>query len=282
MLEKNFESTAYWALFAGVVVAVSFWEMWRPWRKVSDHLGRRWTNHALLLVAFSAIMMLVYRGSAVATAVSFEHSGWGVFNRGWAPWWVRCALAFFLLDLIKYTLHRVLHAVPALWKVHQVHHSDADLDLSTGLRSHPVERFIGLVVYLGSIALLAPPAWAVLANELVSLVQSFLTHANVSMPVWLERPLRAVWITPEMHRVHHSDEIAEQNANLGDIFPWWDRLFGTYVHAPAAGHDGIVIGLKECREAQTSGLIFMLAQPFRRVKTEQERPRMASSATAGD
>ncbi len=281
MFEKNFESTAYWALFAGVVVAVSFWEMLRPWRKVSNQLGRRWANHALLLVTSSAILMLVYRGSSVATAWSFENSGWGLLNRGWAPWWVRCTLAFFLLDLIKYGLHRVLHSIPVLWRVHQVHHSDTDIDLSTGLRSHPLERFVGLVVYLAAIALLAPPAWAVLANELVSLTQSFFQHANASLPVWLERPLRAVWITPEMHRIHHSDEIPEQNANLGDIFPWWDRLFGTYVHAPAAGHDAMVIGLKECQNAESAGLIFMLMQPFRRAKAE-ERPVASSATAAGD
>src|SRR5262249_41703854 len=142
----------------------------------------------------------------------------GLLNRDWIPFPIRVVAAILLIDLMRYGLHWVEHAVPMLWRVHQVHHSDTDFDLSTGLRAHPLERLISFVSYQLVIVLLAPPPIAVLISEALSVGQTFLSHANASLPEWIDRPLRALFITPNMHRVHHSVEIPEQNTNFGDIF----------------------------------------------------------------
>jgi len=280
---KSIEGDAYWIAFAVSLVVIACWEMWQPWRKVSQQLVQRWTNHGILLLGYSAISMLFFRGSSVATAVVFENSRLGLLNRPWLPYTVRFLAAVLLLDLTRYALHWACHSIPILWRVHQVHHSDHDYDLSTGLRAHPLERFLAFVTYLAVIAIVSPPPLAVLTNELLSLFQSFFSHANASLPAWIERPLRKVFITPEMHRVHHSEEIPEQNANLGDIFPWWDRILGTYVESPAAGNDGLVIGLKGFQDARSAQLLFMLKQPFQSDPSpEIARPASLTSAGAGD
>jgi sterol desaturase/sphingolipid hydroxylase (fatty acid hydroxylase superfamily) len=238
--------------------------MARPWRKISAQFVRRWRNHALLLAFSSAAAMLVYRGGAVMTALAMRHNPWGLLNHAWLPLWTRYLLAIGLLDLVRYGLHRSYHSVSVLWRFHQVHHSDTDYDLSTGLRSHPIEGLVGQGGYLLAIAALAAPPGAVLAAELLSLFQTFFSHANAALPEWIEKTLRLVFITPEMHRVHHSQEVPEQNSNLGDVFPWWDRLLGTYVASPAAGLDAMRIGMKGVSPDASARLAFMLMQPFRR------------------
>jgi sterol desaturase/sphingolipid hydroxylase (fatty acid hydroxylase superfamily) len=147
--------------------------------------------------------------------------------------------------------------------VHQVHHSDPDVDLSTGLRNHPLETIVSQGAFSLSIAVLAPPPSAVLAMELVALLQTFFSHANANPPLWMERLIGMLVVTPRMHRVHHSEEMREQNANLGEVFPWWDRMFGTYLERPAAGFDQMRFGLEGSQNSASAGLLFMLSQPFR-------------------
>src|SRR5438477_4066689 len=165
-------------MFAASLVGIAGWEMLRPWRKVSEQLVRRWTNHGILLLGYSAVSMLFYRGGSVATAIAFESNRFGLLNRPSLPFAVRFLAAILLLDLTKYALHRACHSIPVLWRVHRVHHSDHDYDLSTGLRAHPLERLLAFVVYLAAIAIVSPPPMAVLASELLSLFQSFFSHAN--------------------------------------------------------------------------------------------------------
>jgi sterol desaturase/sphingolipid hydroxylase (fatty acid hydroxylase superfamily) len=143
-----------------------------------------------------------------------------------------------------------------------VHHSDPDFDVSTSFRVHPIELILTQFGYFGAIAILAAPPAAVLIAEVASTFQSFFGHANARLPEWLEPIVRTILVTPDMHRIHHSEEIQEQNQNLGDIFPWWDRLFGTYVSAPAAGPDGMITGLKGFQDAGSLKFTFMLSQPF--------------------
>jgi sterol desaturase/sphingolipid hydroxylase (fatty acid hydroxylase superfamily) len=171
-------------------------------------------------------------------------------------------LALLLLDFVKYATHWTYHSVPFLWRVHQVHHSDPDFDVSTGTRVHPIEVVLTQGVYLGVIAIFAPPVLGVLIAELAGAFQSFFGHANASLPGWMEKPLRVLFVTPDMHRIHHSEEVVEQFRNLGEIFPWWDRLFRTYLAAPAAGQDAMVVGLKGYQNNGSLGVAFMLKQPF--------------------
>jgi len=227
------------------------------------------------LILCTLATMVLYRISPVVMAANFSGSKFGLLNKPWIPLVVRCVVAILALDLVRYTTHRLSHTVGPLWRLHQVHHSDPDFDVSTALRVHPIEVVLMQGAYLLAVALLAPPVIAVLIAELGSILQSFFSHANASLPRWVDKPLRALFVTPDMHRIHHSEEVAEQFKNLSDIFPWWDRLFGTYLDAPAAGLEGIVTGLKGYQNDKSLGIGFMLAQPFRN-NIEEAAPEVVS------
>jgi sterol desaturase/sphingolipid hydroxylase (fatty acid hydroxylase superfamily) len=192
----------------------------------------------------------------------------GLLNKPWLPLAVRCILTVLLLDLLKYAVHRAFHTLPLLWRVHQMHHSDPDFDVSTAVRVHPIEAVLTQGVYLATIGILAPPPAAVLLTELTSIFSSFFGHANASLPQWVEKPALTVFVTPDMHRIHHSEEAGEQTANLGNILSWWDRFFGTYIPTPAAGQDAMIFGLKGFQNDRSLGVGFMLAQPFRAQQPE--------------
>ena len=197
----------------------------------------------------------------VAFAASGSH--FGLLNREIIPYWVRFVMAVPLLDLARYGQHYLYHAVPVLWRVHQVHHSDPDYDWSTSLRFHPLEVLLTQGSQLAVIALLAPPPPAVLCLEVFQVVENIFVHANISIPAWIDGRLRGWLITPDMHRIHHSDDFSDQNTNFGVAFPWWDRLFGTYRQEPASGHEYMGVGLREVDVKQGVSLIAILAQPFR-------------------
>ena len=273
------QANMYRILFSAGLVAVALWEVWRPWRTVSEQLTRRWRNHALLVAIAAGASVLVYRASAVALAVAVANSKLGLFNKPWLPLAIRWLLGFVLLDLLRYGLHRAFHSVPLLWRVHQVHHSDPDVDLSTWLRNHPLEAIAAQAVFCLAIAVLAPPPSAVLAMEFVAILQAFFSHANANLPVWMERLVGMIVVTPRMHRVHHSEEMREQNANLGEVFPWWDRMFGTYLERPAAGFEDMRFGLEGSQNPASAGLLFMLSQPFR--PSPQSSNELEHSESAG-
>ena len=272
------ESAAYWSVFVVAFLACAIWESFRPKRNFSG-TERRWGKHGILLIICTVASVALYRISPVVMAVNVTGSRFGLLNRSWLPFAVRCIIAILALDLVRYSTHRLSHSVGALWRFHQVHHSDPDFDISTALRVHPIEVVLTQGAYLLTVAVLAPPVVAVLIAELGSILQSFFSHANASLPRWVEKPLRAVFVTPDMHRIHHSEEVAEQYKNLSDIFPWWDHLFGTYVEKPAAGDDKIVTGLKGFQNERSLGIGFMLAQPFRK-DSEQTTPAEASITNA--
>ena len=256
------ESGVYWCVFVAAFLGVAIWESFRPRRGLCVPTGRRWGNHALLLVICTIISVGIYRASPVVIAASFAGSRFGLLNKPWLPFAARCILAVLLLDLVKYALHRACHSVRLLWRMHQVHHSDPDFDVSTAFRVHPIELIFNQFGYFGAIAILAAPPVAVLIAEMASTFQGFFGHANARLPEWLEKPVRAIFVTPDMHRIHHSEEIREQNRNLGDIFPWWDRLFGTYVSTPAAGQAEMMTGLKGYQNPSSLDFAFMLRLPF--------------------
>ena len=278
----NLDPKVYWTLFSVALAAVALWEVARPWRAVSGLLVRRWRNHGVLLLIYGAFLALAFRGSSVLVALAVQHSRFGLLNMIPLTLPVRVVLGILFLDLFRYLEHRLLHSVPLLWRIHQVHHSDADIDLSTGVRHHPFENLLSLVFSFATIVLLAPPAAAVLTLEVIGVVHVFFSHANANFPPRLERLLRLVLITPEMHRIHHSDEIRDQNANLGELFPWWDRMFGTYLATPMAGVDRVRIGMQGCDGTEAAGLLFMLAQPFRSTPESPSIPDGIEVRISGD
>jgi len=256
------ESSSYWIMFVASFIVVATWESLRPKRDLSSSPGRRWSRHGILLIIATIVSVGLYRASPIIVAVAMAGSRFGLLNKPWLPFSMRLIFAVLVLDLVRYVVHWSYHAAHFLWRVHQVHHSDPDFDLSTGARAHPIEVSLTQGANLAAIAILAAPPAAVLAVELFSCAQSFFSHANASLPGWVEKPLRWMFVTPDMHRIHHSEEVCEQSMNLGDIFPWWDHIFRTYLKAPAAG-ERLVVGLKGFQNDRSLGVPLMLLQPFR-------------------
>ena len=167
------------------------------------------------------------------------------------------------MDLAIYLQHVMFHAVPALWRLHRMHHADQEFDVTTGVRFHPVEVLLSMVLKFVVIVAAGAPALAVLLFEIALNATSMFSHSNVSIPLWLDRVLRWIVVTPDMHRVHHSVVVRETNSNFGFNLPWWDRLFGTYRDQPAAGHEAMIIGIEQFRDPAEQRLDHMLTQPFR-------------------
>jgi sterol desaturase/sphingolipid hydroxylase (fatty acid hydroxylase superfamily) len=252
------EGTLKWALLLLAFVVFALWESYYPRRVLVASTARRWSSHALLSFLCNTVAAWIFRVSAVVLAAASHH---GLLNRGTIPFAARCAIAVLLLDLLRYGQHYMYHAVSVLWRVHQVHHADPDYDWSTSLRFHPGEVLLSQGIYLAAIVILGPPAAAVLFLELADVAQNIFVHANVALPQWIDARLRRLVITPDMHRIHHSVEQSDQNTNFGTIFPWWDRLFGTYREKPVAG-DNMQVGLHEVGIKQGVSLSGMLIGPW--------------------
>ena len=259
--------------FLGVFVLVALWEIVAPRRRLRVSKAVRWTSNIGIVVLDTALVRLVFPAAAVGVAVEVGSLGWGVFNALAWPFWVEVLLAVVLLDLVLYWQHVVFHAVPGLWRLHMVHHADLDIDLTTGVRFHPLEILLSMVIKVVALGALGAAPVAVILFEIVLSATSIFNHGNVVLPSGLDRLLRLVVVTPDMHRVHHSVVARETNSNFGFNLPWWDRLFGTYRARPAAGHEGMTIGLEQFRDPRLQWLWHMLALPFTGAGGEYPRGR---------
>jgi sterol desaturase/sphingolipid hydroxylase (fatty acid hydroxylase superfamily) len=263
MLILTREDVARLLAFAGLLAVLAIWEVLAP-RRHQD-LGRRlrWPGNLGVVVLDTLLVRLLFPTTAIAVALVCEARGWGLLQAVVLPAWAAIPLAILALDLAIYLQHVLFHAVPALWRLHRMHHADQDIDVTTGVRFHPIEILLSMGIKLGVVAALGTPAIAVFAFEVLLNATSMFNHSNVRMPLRLDRVLRWVVVTPDMHRVHHSIVVRETNSNFGFNLPWWDRLFGTYRDQPAAGHDGMTIGIEQFREPDEQRLDRMLTQPFR-------------------
>ena len=254
-------NAAAWVILGGffaIALAETFW----PRRTLLLSLSRRWIHHGLLFGLNTLLASIVFRIGSVAFAVLAASSPYGLLNRGVPPYASRFLLGFLFLDLLHYWRHYLYHRAAWLWRVHQVHHGDPDFDLTIGFRFHPMELLLTQGLNLAAIALLAPPPAAVLAAELATLFQDLFEHGNLAIPAAVDRWLRLLLITPDMHRIHHSRSAPEQLANYGTIFPWWDRMFGTYLHDPAGPQDQIELGLEGVGAGPSMSLWASLRIPF--------------------
>ena len=251
------------AVFLGVLVAMAGWELAAPRRRQDIPRVIRWTNNLALVVVDTVILRLTFPILAVGLALMAEERGWGLFNVLDLPLWLAVPLSILLLDLAIYLQHVLFHAVPGLWRLHRMHHADLEFDVTTGLRFHPVEIVLSMVIKLAVVAALGAPAVAVLLFEVLLNATALFNHANIRLPKGVDRVLRWVMVTPDMHRVHHSVIPAETNSNFGFNLPWWDRLLGTYRAQPKAGHEGMTIGIEQFRTPRDLWLDRMLVQPLR-------------------
>jgi sterol desaturase/sphingolipid hydroxylase (fatty acid hydroxylase superfamily) len=223
----------------------------------------RWPSNLGIVALNTLVLRLTIPVAAVGLATLGEQRGWGLLNTTSLPEGVRIVVAVVLLDLAIYLQHVMFHAVPALWRLHRMHHADLDFDVTTGARFHPIEILLSMGLKLGVVVALGTPAVAVLIFEVLLNATSMFNHGNVGLPTSIERVLRWIVVTPEMHRVHHSVVPNETNSNFGFNLPWWDRLFGTYRAQPEAGHVRMTIGLDSFRDSAELRLDRMLLQPFR-------------------
>ena len=269
-------------VFVIAFVAIAIGETFRPFRTLSSSTPRRWINNSILLAGSTAIVFCAFQLTGVFLAFTLRAASYGALNRIAIPYAAKFLSSFALLDLTAYISHRLFHAFAPMWRVHQVHHSETDLDLTTGVRFHPLEALFTQGLMLITIVLVGPPPAAVAFAALAFVVQDFFTHANLRVPDGMDRVLRLLIITPAMHRVHHSEAIPEQNANFGTVFSWWDRLFGTY----RAGHDAVPAdvrsGLTELANGSELHAGQLLVLPFRRssnARSTQSAPARTDAAS---
>jgi len=249
--------------FLGVFALMAAWEFVAPRRRPGLSRWLRWPNNLGITAVNTALVRLIFPTAAVAVALLGQQRGWGLLNNvDFAPW-VKVAIAVIALDFVIYLQHVLFHAVPALWRLHRMHHADLDFDVTTGARFHPVEILLSMVIKFATVAALGAPAVAVLIFEVLLNATSMFNHGNVRLPASVDRVLRWVVVTPDMHRVHHSVVPRETNSNFGFSAPWWDRLFGTYRAQPEAGHEAMTIGIAQFRTSREQWLDRMLTQPLR-------------------
>jgi len=257
------ESTLRLGVFLGVLAGMMLWELAAPRRRQEIPRLIRWTNNLALVVVDTVILRLSFPVLAVGLAALAQTHGWGLFNAVPVPGWLAILASILLLDLAIYLQHVLFHAVPGLWRLHRMHHADLEFDATTGLRFHPVEILLSMLIKLAVVGALGAPPVAVLAFEVILNAAALFNHSNVQLPDRVDRLLRLVLVTPDMHRVHHSVDPRETNSNYGFSVPWWDRLLGTYVAQPARGHQGMEIGIEQFRTRRDLWLDRMLLQPLR-------------------
>jgi sterol desaturase/sphingolipid hydroxylase (fatty acid hydroxylase superfamily) len=266
------ESTIRLAAFLSVLVAMGVWEAAAPRRKLVASKPARWLSNAALVVINTIAIRIAFTLGAVGIAAEAQSHQWGLFNQLAWPAWLEIVLAAIALDFAIYLQHVMFHAVPLFWRLHLVHHADPDFDVTTGLRFHTLEIILSMGIKAAAIVLLGAAPLAVLVFEVLLNATSMFNHSNIRMPGWLDAVLRLVVVTPDMHRVHHSQIRRETNSNYGFNLPWWDYLLGTYRSQPRLGHEGMQIGLENVPARQAVGLHWLLALPvMARGSEEDER-----------
>jgi len=263
MLAIN-EITIRLSFFFGILILMFTLELLAPRRKLNVSKMKRWTSNLAIVFIDSAIIRILFPAAAVGVAMYAHQHYIGIFNQVIHLNDSLIVIAsIIILDFAIYLQHVIFHAIPLFWRFHRMHHIDLDFDVSTGVRFHPIEMILSLLIKFGVIILIGAPAFAVMIFEILLNATSMFSHGNVRLPLSLDKIIRSIFVTPDMHRVHHSDIPNETNSNFGFNFSIWDRFFGTYSAQPRLGHEQMVIGIKEIREPQYClNLLGMLWIPF--------------------
>lgn len=257
----------YGPQFSGLVyfwflIIIALLEQYWPRRKTGQLPRRRWFNNSGIQALNWTIAWLLIPLAGIEFAAICGQRGWGLFNAVSAPVWLVIPVCLLALDFTHYFRHMALHRIPLLWRFHRTHHTDMDVDFSTALRFHPFEIFVTTAVTFTAIIVFGIPLYVMILYALIVFSSGFFSHGNIAIPEILERALRLVLVTPDMHRVHHSGDKRETDSNYGVTFPWWDWIFGTYIAQPRKGHDGMQLGLAEFQDPKYSSLHWLLMMPF--------------------
>jgi sterol desaturase/sphingolipid hydroxylase (fatty acid hydroxylase superfamily) len=248
--------------FTLVFVVMALGEITRPRRALHAPKGVRWLHNLAITFLNSAAVKLVFPITLMGVALMAQEEGHGILNAMGTSSLLGGFVAIMALDLTIYFQHRLFHVVPALWRLHRMHHTDLDIDVTTGARFHPIEILLSVLIKMCVVWLIGAPVWSVLGFEILLNATSLFNHSNIFIKPGLDRILRLALVTPDMHRVHHSVIIHETNSNYGFNLPWWDRLFCSYKDQPSRGHDAMAVGLANYRDPKYLTLCWMLAIPF--------------------
>ena len=248
--------------FISIFAVVAFYETRVPRRQLSSPKRGRWIINLGIVCINSIALRLFFSAGAVGIAYWVNQHGWGILNFIAIPYFPSVLIGVLTLDFTIYLQHVMFHAVTNLWRLHMVHHPDLDFDLTTGTRFHPIEILFSMIVKAAAIMALGPPIASVLLFEILLNGTAMFNHSNIKLPESLDRFLRLIIVTPDMHRVHHSVFPNETNSNFGFNLPWWDRLLGTYRAQPRLGHENMIIGLNQFRDSKFLTLPRILALPF--------------------
>jgi sterol desaturase/sphingolipid hydroxylase (fatty acid hydroxylase superfamily) len=250
------------SFFVGILALMAIWELLAPRRPLTTSKASRWTSNLGIVLIDTLALRLILSVQAVGMALFVEAHGWGILNNVILPPWIKIILGVLGLDLVIYFQHAMFHALPLFWRLHRMHHTDLDFDVTTGVRFHPIEILLSMGIKIAAVVVLGASAIAVIFFEVLLNGTSMFNHGNVRLPNRIDRVLRLLVVTPEMHRVHHSVVIQEHNSNFGFNFPWWDRLMGTYQAQPTRGHEGMTIGLSQFRDPRRLTLPWLIILPF--------------------
>ena len=258
----NHEPLVRFGFFFGILILMAAWEGLAPRRPLQTSKSMRWLSNLGIVFIDTMTLRLLVSFSAIDTAIFAEKAGWGLLNNVALFYWLKVIIGVVVLDLAIYLQHAMFHGLPILWRLHMMHHSDLDFDVTTGVRFHPIEILLSMGIKMIVVFLVGISALGVLIFEVLLNATSLFNHGNVRLAASIDCVLRFFVVTPEMHRVHHSVIIRETNSNFGFNLPWWDRLFGTYRDQPAAGHLEMTIGLSQFRDPKGLTLPRLLLLPF--------------------
>ncbi len=256
------EASIRLSVFVGLFAILALSEWLRPRRPLVASKGARWFTNAAIVVIDSVVVRLLFPAAAVGVALWAQSEGYGLFNVISAPMWLAGLLSIVALDFAVWFSHLLSHKVPLFWRFHRMHHSDRDIDVTTAIRFHPIEIVLSMVYKVAWVIALGAPAWSVILFEIILNGVAMFNHSNLKLPLWLDRIVRQIVVTPDMHRVHHSIIPGETDSNYGFNFPFWDRMFSTYIAQPEKGHDGMTIGLAEWQDERPNRLGWSLMLPF--------------------
>lgn len=251
-------------VFLGVFFLLATMEILAPRRVLHYSRVQRWFSNLGISVLNSIVLRLLLPAASVGVAVVAVERDWGLFNQLSLPLWASVPVFLVIFDVTIYWQHRVFHKLPWLWRLHRMHHTDPDFDLTTGNRFHPLEIVISGLIKFVLVVLTGPPVLAVILAEIILNASAMFNHSNLRLPIALDRALRFIIVTPDMHRVHHSVEPEEFNRNFGFNLSVWDRVFKSYQDQPAAGHDNMEIGIRGFPGKDAISLPGMLLQPARK------------------
>lgn len=262
-------------IFISILLIMSTWEILSPKRQLSVSKAKRWSHNFSLIVLNTLVLRLIFPTAAVGAAAWAAHENIGLLNQdifvqlsqNLSFEIIILILSVIFMDFVIWTQHLIFHKVPFLWRIHEMHHADLDIDLTTGLRFHPIEILLSMGIKISMIFIFGFSVLAIIIFEIILNTLAVFNHSNIAIKPQIDRVLRKIIVTPDMHRVHHSWLKHETNSNYGFNLSLWDYLFQTYRDQPKEGHEKMTIGTENFREKEWSRIDKMIMIPFIRRKS---------------